>query len=96
MQNTPMKLFKLFSPILLLLLCKATVAFAGHSQHYDVAYMWDADMHRVLEYREKLRPSLGPAIDNQLDIVVRGKNYGIVRHVNTTFEQAKLQPKRTI
>ncbi len=90
MQNTPMKLFKLFSLILLLLLlCNVTVALAGQSQRYDVAYIWDADMHRVLEYREKLRPPLGPATDNQLDAVVRGKNFGIVRHVNTTFEQAK-------
>jgi beta-lactamase class A len=67
----------------------ATFAHAAPGQRYDLAYTWDTDIQRVLDYRQRVAGSLALASDSQLKIVGRDQEYGVVAPLNGTLAQAK-------
>jgi beta-lactamase class A len=84
-----LKLFKYLLLCVLFLLVQTPLADAAQSQRYDLAYTWGADIDRVLDYRKKLAALLGLTIDNQLKIVGRGQEYGVVYTMKGTLVQTK-------
>jgi len=84
-----MKVNQTLSLVLLMLFLTASIAGAKSPDRYDLAYAWDGDVKRVIEYREKLAALLGPAVDKQLKLVGRDQGYGVVATLNGTQEQAR-------
>ncbi len=75
--------------VLLMLFFTASIAGAKSHNGYDLAYIWDGDVKRVIDYREKLAVLLGPAVEKQLKLVGRDQGYGVVATLNGTHEQAR-------
>ncbi len=48
------------------------------SDRYDVSYLWHRDAARVLEYRERVARLLGPSVADDLEVVVKGRLFGLV------------------
>lgn len=84
-----LKLLKLIAVFVLFLFFQVTLADAAQSQRYDIAYTWGADIQRVLDYRKQVATLLELTVDNQLKIVGRGQEYGVVYSIKETLEQAK-------
>jgi len=74
--------------ILLILFMHAGMAGAGPAPRYDLAYNWDPDVNRMIGVQRKLAAVLGLTIDRQLEIVGRGREFGVVCKVNGTLKQA--------
>jgi len=67
----------------------AEAAAPTQSKQYALAYTWDMDRKRVLDYRQKIAILLELQPDSQLRIVGREQYYGLVWNINISMEQAK-------
>ena len=45
---------------------------------FDVSYLWHSDAGAVLDYRKRVLNVLGPALENDLQVVVNGRLYGLI------------------
>lgn len=70
-----------------LLLVAATDALAATRQGYSLAYAWDSELPRMLEYQQRLAQALGA--ENQLRLVGRKRQYGVVGEVQRSLAQAR-------
>jgi beta-lactamase class A len=82
----PPRIFLLLCSVLLIL---ASTAVAAPSQHYALAYTWHKDVEHALNDRTKLARALSLAIDRQLQIVIKGRDYGVVYPLNKQLAQAR-------
>jgi len=89
MGYTSLKLTRAAHLILLLFFLQAGIAGAAPSSRYDLAYIWDPDIQRVITYREKVAGLLGLKGNSQLRLVGRDKQYGVIGPVNGTLAQAQ-------
>ncbi|MCL2457923.1 MAG: class A beta-lactamase-related serine hydrolase [Desulfobulbus sp.] len=82
--------------VLVLALLAASVAEAVGTTHsrYALAYTWDMEPQRVLDYRQKIASLMGLKPDSQLKIVGREQEYGLVWNINTSMKQAQKQAKQ--
>ncbi len=87
--RTAMKASSLILFVLLFLSCAPALAAAPADQRYDIAYGWDTDIQRVLDYRRKVAGLLQMAIDRQLLIVGRDQQFGVIHPLRGTLDQAK-------
>ncbi|WP_310599699.1 serine hydrolase [Desulfobulbus sp.] len=72
----------------------AEAAGAAQSRRYALAYAWDTERQRILDYRRKVAASLGLKTDSQLKIVGREQDYGLVWNINASMVQAKKQAEQ--
>ena len=84
-----MKPIRLLSLVLLLSLFAAAVAVAAPAKRYDLVYTWETSVQRVLAYQDKLTRTAGLPKSSQVQIVGRGREYGLVYPARTTLAQAK-------
>ena len=84
-----MKPIRLLSLVLLLSLFAAAVAVAAPAKRYDLVYTWETSVQRVLAYQDKLTRTAGLPKSGQVQIVGRGREYGLVYPARTTLAQAK-------
>jgi beta-lactamase class A len=57
------------------LLLLATVA---NAEYFDIAYIWDANINNVLDYKDRLENVFSPEVSGKLIVVGLGNQYGIV------------------
>lgn len=50
----------------------------ARSSGYDIVYIWGPTLENVLDYQQKITEVLGPKVGNQLRVVGRGKEYGLI------------------
>jgi len=75
--------------LVLLVLAPATRAGAASSPGYGLAYGWDTERQRVVEYRQRVASLLALTGDSRLRIVGRDQEYGVVWDLKATAEQAR-------
>ncbi|WP_419174870.1 serine hydrolase [Desulfosediminicola sp.] len=49
---------------------------------YDIMYIWDSDLERVLDYKEQLQELLDEDISRGLKVVTKDKEYGVIYDAN--------------
>jgi beta-lactamase class A len=50
---------------------------------YDLVYLWDRNLERILDYQQELEEILGPEESTRLRIVGReGREYGVIYHMD--------------
>ena len=45
---------------------------------FDVSYLWHSDVGAVMDYRKRVLDILGPALQNDLKVVVDNRLYGLI------------------
>lgn len=65
-------------------LCLLITGKAAYAQEdtYDIMYIWDSDLERVLDYKEQLQELLDEEISRSLKVVTKNKEYGVVYDAN--------------
>lgn len=63
-------------------------AWAAQAARYAIAYGWDGQLQRVVDYRARIAPLLGLQADTQLEIVGQGQEFGVVWNTNSSQAQA--------
>ena len=63
-------------------------AGAAQAARYAIAYGWDGQLQRVVDYRARIAPLLGLQSDTQLEIVGQGQEFGVVWNTNSSQAQA--------
>lgn len=63
-------------------------AGAAQAARYAIAYEWDGQWQRAVDYRARIAPLLGLQPDTQLEIVGRGQEFGVVWNTNGSQAQA--------
>jgi beta-lactamase class A len=63
-------------------------AGAAQAARYAIAYGWDGQWQRAVDYRARIAPLLGLQPDTQLEIVGRGQEFGVVWNTNGSQAQA--------
>jgi len=57
-------------------------AVQAQEDTYDIMYIWDSDLERVLDYKEQLQELLDEEISRRLQIVTKDKQYGVIYDAN--------------
>lgn len=55
---------------------------------YDIMYIWDADLERVLDYKEQLQELLDEDFSRGLKVVTKDKEYGVIYEANDSARNA--------
>lgn len=74
--------------VLLLFLVWSPLADAAQASRHDVGYTWSTDIRRVLDAQDKLADLLDLEPGAHLQVVGRGREYGVVRGLQGTQAQA--------
>ncbi len=69
-------------------------AGAAQAARYAIAYGWDGQWQRAVDYRARIAPLLGLQPDTQLEIVGRGQEFGVVWNTNGSLDQVTAKAKQ--
>ena len=73
---------------------QTNAAGAAQAARYAIAYGWDGQWQRVVDYRARIAPLLGLQPDTQLEIVGQGQEFGVVWNTNGSLAQATATAKQ--